>query len=194
MEARMQRLVTGILLFVVLAAPPARAAEANPAAGAGTPDVSGGGVTRETPDLAPVPFDSVTTALYRQTALALARALATGDAKSYRALHTDAGWAQADDWWQAMLANQKERFGGVARIEGPLRGVIRAGTTGVGVPRHGAAILVRFAKPMGASMSFTLDSTGKIVTSSLWIQDWLAAADTGGAEVLWEAKRKEAGR
>lgn len=148
----------------------------------------------ESTDLTPYPFDSLTTARYRLTAGALAKALATDDARAFRALHSDSGWAQADDWWQGMLAMQKRRYGPVVRVVGPLRGTIRAGGTGVGVPRDGAAILLRFEKRLGASMSFTLDSLGRVATSSLWIQDWLADANTDGAEVLWEAKPKGANR
>jgi hypothetical protein len=163
------------------------------AASALAADAPGGSRPAEaTTDLTPIPFDSVTTARYRETAGALAKAMATDDAKAFRALHTDAGWAQADDWWQGMLANQKKKFGPVVRAYGPLRGSVRAGTMGVGVPRDGAAVLLILEKNMGAAMSFTLDADGRIVKSSLWVQGELAGADTQGAELLWEAPKKGA--
>jgi hypothetical protein len=171
-----------VLLLVLLGAAPALAADASD--GSRAPAV--------TTDLTPISFDSVTTARYRTTAAALARAMATGDAKEFRSLHSDAGWAQADDWWRAMLANQRKKFGPVVRAYGPMRGSVRAGGMGVGVPRDGAAVLLILEKSMGASMSFTLDSEGRIVRSSLWVQGELSGADTRGAELLWEAPRKGA--
>ena len=66
----------------------------------------------------PIPFDSLTDARYRDTAKRLAAALATDDTLAFRALHTDAGWQQADDWWKSLLANQKRTFGRVVRVDG----------------------------------------------------------------------------
>lgn len=66
-------------------------------------------------ELGPLPFDSLTSARYRQTALDPAKAVATDDAAAFRALHTDAGWAQTDDWWQSMLAMHKQECGKGAR-------------------------------------------------------------------------------
>lgn len=151
---------------------------------------AGGGSPRATADLSPVPFDSAATARYRRTALALAAAMGTGDAKAFRELHTDAGWAQADDWWKGMLENQKRSFGRVVKAEGPLRGVVRGGNLGAGIPPDGAAILVRFEKEAGATMSFVLDDDGRIVRSSLWVLRELARANPEGAEVLWPAPRR----
>jgi len=152
------------------------------------------GAGREEPgsldELQPVPFDSATTARYRDAAVKLAAAVATGDAAAFRSLHTDSGWAQTDDWWRAMLADQKKSFGRIVRAVGPLRGVVRAASFGVGVPRDGVAILVLFEREAGASMSFVLDDAGKIVKSSLWVQRELAKASTEGAETLWEAPKK----
>lgn len=142
------------------------------------------------PELRPAPFDSATTARYREVAAKLAKAVATGDADEFRSLHTEAGWEQADDWWKAMLAGQRRSFGRIVSAAGPLRGVIRGGGIGVGVPREGAAILVRFEREAAASMSFVLDESGKIVSSSVWVQRELSKADTGGADVLWPAPKK----
>ena len=140
----------------------------------------------------PIPFDSVTTARYLATSRALATAMATDDVKTFRALHTDAGWAQADDWWQGMLAAQKRKYGPVVRAYGPLRGTVRAGTMGVGIPPDAVAVLLILEKQMGAAMNITLDGEGKIVKSSLWVQGELAGADTQGAGLLWEAPKKGA--
>jgi hypothetical protein len=142
----------------------------------------------------PVPFDSATTLRYRESAAKLAAAVGTGDPAAFRALHTNAGWAQTDDWWKAMLADHKRSFGRIVRAVGPLRGSIRMGTMGVGLPPNGAAILLRFERGLGASMSFELDEAGKITKSSLWVQRELATANPDGAEVLWEARKKGAKR
>lgn len=160
------------------------------AAAAPEADSSGGAVSA----FIPVPFDSATTERYRATAVRLARAIATGEAEAFRALHTDAGWEQTDDWWKAMLVNQKKRFGPVVRVVGPLRGVIRMGATGVGLPRDGAAILLRFKGAAGASMSFVLDAEGRIERSSLWVAEELAQAETGDAAVLWPVAKHAGGR
>jgi hypothetical protein len=149
-------------------------------------DSSGGALIEFTP----IPFDSVTAGRYQETAVLLARAIATGDGVAFRALHSDAGWDQTDDWWKAMLVNQKRRFGAVVRVVGPLRGVIRMVGTGVGLPRDGAAILLRFKGEAAASMSFVLEAAGKIERSSLWVAAELTQADTGGAAVLWPASVK----
>jgi hypothetical protein len=157
-------------------------------------DAAAGEEPRSLDELQPVPFDSATTARYREVAAGLAAAVATGDTAAFRSLHTDSGWAQTDDWWKGMLADQKKSFGRIVRARGPLRGVVRAGSIGVGVPRDGAAILVLFEREAGASMSFVLDDAGKIVKSSLWVQRELAKANTEGVETLWEVPRKGAKR
>jgi hypothetical protein len=142
----------------------------------------------------PVPFDSATAARHRFIALRLAAAMGTGDTASFRALHSAEGWAKADDWWQAMLANQQRSLGRIVRVVGTLRGVIRMGATGLGLPPEGAAILCHLGDQAGASMSFTLDSEGKIATASVWVARELAGLRPEGAEVLWEADSKPARR
>jgi hypothetical protein len=179
--------VLGMLVAVVafLACPDAACA-APPERADSEADSSGGAPAEFTP----IPFDSATAGRYRETAILLARAIATGDREAFRALHSDAGWEQTDDWWKAMLVDQKKRFGAVVRVVGLLRGAIRMGGTGLGLPRDGAAILLRFKGEAGASMSFVLDAAGKIERSSLWVATELAQADTGGVAVLWPAPVK----
>jgi len=139
------------------------------------------------------PFDSLTTVRYRTAAIALAKAVATDDTKSFRALHSSAGWAQADEWWKALLRDQKRRFGRVVRAVGPLRGTIRAGRLSIGIPPHGVAILLRFEEPAGAAMYFVLDEEGRIATSRLRVLQELAEAETDDAAVLWEVPRARGG-
>jgi hypothetical protein len=143
------------------------------------------------PELRPVPFDSVTTARHHATAARLAAAIGSGDAPAFRALHSDAGWKQADDWWKAMYAEQKKRHGPILQVVGPLRGVIRMGQSGVGVPPDGMAILARFEGQLGAAMSFVLDDSGRIAKSNTWTQHELKNAAPDAA-VLWERPRKSA--
>ncbi len=144
--------------------------------------------------LEPVPFDSATTARYADTGRRLAAAVATGDAGGFRALHTEAGWAQADDWWKAMLANQKRSFGPVVAARGPYRRSIRAGRLGAGIPPDGAAVLLFFERGAGASLSFVLDDSGRVVRSSLWVLRELAGADTSGVPLLWAPPVTEGAR
>jgi len=142
----------------------------------------------------PVPFDSATTARYHDVSVRLAAALATGDTAAFRALHSEAGWEKAIDWWREMLRNQRRALGEIVRVVGPLRGQIRMGGTGLGLPAEGAAILCHLGDKAGASMSFTLDADGRIAESSVWVARELAGAHPEGAEVLWETPSKKGGR
>lgn len=178
---------TPLLLACLILAGGARpsAADAPPA---GARAVTDGGALPE-----PAPFDSATAARYADVARRLAAAMGTSDAAAFRALHTDAGWERAGDWWQEMLAGQRRSFGPVRLAMGPFRGVIRAGGIGVGVPPDGAAVLLLFERDAGAAMSFVLGPDGRIADASVWVQRELAAADTAGAGVLWR-RAKGAGR
>jgi len=137
-------------------------------------------------ELRPVPFDSATTARYHDTAARLAAAVGTNDARAFRALHSDVGWEKADDWWKAMMADQRRSFGRVSSIRGPLRGVVRANGIGVGVPSEGVGVLVLFDRGAGAVMNFVLDDDGLIERSNLWVQRELAAASAEDAGLLWQ--------
>jgi hypothetical protein len=137
-------------------------------------------------ELQPVPFDSVTTARYRAVASKLAAAVGENDARAFRALHSEAGWERADDWWKAMMANQRRSFGRVMSVRGPVRGVVRAGGIGVGVPPEGMGVLVLFERGAGAVMNFVLDQEGLIERSNLWVQRELAEARPEGADSLWQ--------
>lgn len=133
------------------------------------------------------PLSQQEQARYDAVALALTRALNAEDNAAYRALHTDAGWNEAIDWWRDMFAAQRARFGPIVRVYPCVRGVVRFGRMGYrGDLPSGATFVVRFEETCGGALSIQINAEGKIEKSSVFIKEELVDYDAAGAKPIYE--------
>lgn len=117
----------------------------------------------------------------------LVAAINDRDKTAYRALHTDAAWANAIDWWRDMFTAQVLKFGPIRRAYPPQRGMVRFGKMGMGGDaRNGASFVVIFEKKVGGLFSFELNDEDKIVHTSVFIKEELGEYDGWGAKVIYE--------
>lgn len=124
---------------------------------------------------------------YDAVALALLRALEKEDKVAYRALHTDAAWNDAIDWWRDLFAAQRASFGPIVRGYPCARGLIRFGKLGYRSElANGAICVVRFEDKVGGAFSFELDKDGKIARTSVFIKEELAQYDPKDVKPIYE--------
>lgn len=124
---------------------------------------------------------------YNRVARRLVEAINAQDKPTYRSLHTDKGWAGAIDWWQDMFSRQILRFGRIERAYPPKRGLFRVGNMGMGGDaRNGATFLVVFQDQVGGLLSFELNDQDKIIHTSVFIKEELAAHPDLGQEPLYQ--------
>lgn len=126
-------------------------------------------------------------ARFDAAAVAWLRALNADDKAAYRALHSDEGWNKSIDWWQNMFTAQRAKFGAITRAYPCTRAVIRFGKFGFqckDVP-DGVSFVAIFEENVGGVFTFSLDATGKISGSSVFIKEEIASYDGGGAKVIY---------
>lgn len=123
---------------------------------------------------------------YDRVAVKLLLAMKAEDAAAYRALHSDEGWSTAIDWWQAMFAQQRARFGPITRAYPGVRGPIRFDKFGYesGVPDC-VAFVVRFEERVGGVLAFRLNDAGKIVATSVFIKEELRDYQPEGVKPIF---------
>ncbi|MFN0136678.1 MAG: hypothetical protein ACKVS9_11250 [Phycisphaerae bacterium] len=126
-------------------------------------------------------------ARFDAAAVAWLRALNADDKAAYRALHSDDGWTKSIDWWQNMFTAQRAKFGAITRAYPCTRAVIRFGGFGFqckDVP-GGVSFVAIFEENVGGVFTFSLDATGKISGSSVFIKEEIASYDGGAAKPIY---------
>ncbi|MEQ8765618.1 MAG: hypothetical protein RL885_16960 [Planctomycetota bacterium] len=142
-------------------------------------------------ELAGKPLTEAERKQYSEIARKLVQAINAEDREAYRALHTDAAWSEAIDWWRDMFPQQIARFGRISKAWTPVREMIRFGGMGFrGGDGNMVTLVIRFEEPMGGALSFELDDAGKIQRTSVYIKEELAhyAPEGEKAKLIYELK------
>lgn len=125
---------------------------------------------------------------YKQVAVALVTAINAEDRNAYRALHTDKGWNTAIDWWKNMFALQTSKWGRINRAWPPTRGIVRVGGLGFRGDEgaSGATVMIHFEDGPGGALTFSLDPSGKIDHTSVFLKEELGHYAPAGVKPIYE--------